>query len=741
MNIRLASEADLEEMTAVLVGASPLDPVYPYRFPGGHLYSNEFAALCRRKCAEYLESSTVVVCEMPTEDGSPTTCVVAFSAWDMPAAAQPPKSRRGSAVGTISGHVFLKILLTHPRRQRRGAGTALASWGIAQARALGVPTTVFASPMGLALYRRLGFREVGRFRVQLDGEPDFLEIPALVRPAGVTGGMREAEGVAGLGSCGRRVGDCLGGGAGAAGVSAARWGEGTDGTSKTPPETSGAAPGPNPELGPMATRLREATEDALLTGGRAGRRAIEEAGFSEELKAQLLDKIASAKFNHENSAALAQAGITSRIPDSAGLGTRAMASAQPWTGQETTEDAVLRMLDDARKPLGPGLRGKSKPIVPQPVDMRIRRETGVTPGLRAAGARDKAQAYAGMGIKDAGLTDKEREDMRREFRERFAPGARAMPNTVSGLAALANERIEDAIARGQFKDIPRGKGIERDRRADNPFIDTTEYIMNKMIKRQDLVPPWIEKQQEVAKAAGNFRGRLRNDWKRHAARMISARGGTLEQQIARATAYALAEEAHNPRRRRPDQIAVPTTATDDAVMMKQATTVSPHPTIDPVPSTPSSSSPSPPTPTDPLPTTPFRDPAWQAAEASYHALAIANLNSLTRAYNLMAPELARKPYFSLDRELRACFADVAPLVAGEIRARAAGGGAVNEGVLGLKGGGGFGAMAGGGGAGGGVGELFSLGGVGSRVSVAEGREKEYGMREFWRDFWGRFGKR
>jgi hypothetical protein len=228
----------------------------------------------------------------------------------------------------------------------------------------------------------------------------------------------------------------------------------------------------------MATRLREATEDALFTGGRAGRRAIEEAGFSEELKAQLLDKVAAAKFQHEHSATLAQAGITSRLPDSAGLGTRAMASAQPWTGEESTEDAVLRMLDDARKPLAPGLRGKGKPVIPQPVDMRIRREVGVTPGRRAAGARDKAQAYAGMGIKDTGLSEKEREAMRREFRERFAPGARAMPNTVSGLAALANERIEDAIARGQFKDIPRGKGIERDRRADNPFIDTVSVSAN-----------------------------------------------------------------------------------------------------------------------------------------------------------------------------------------------------------------------------------------------------------------------
>jgi hypothetical protein len=228
----------------------------------------------------------------------------------------------------------------------------------------------------------------------------------------------------------------------------------------------------------MTSRLQQVTEDALLTGGRAGRRAIEEAGFSEELKAKLLDKVASAKFHQEHSAALAEANVISRIPDSAGLGTRAMASAQPWTGHETTEDAVLRMLDDARKHLPPELRGKSKPPVPPPVDMRIRREVSVSPGRRAAGARDKAHAYAGMGVKDKGLSDEEREAMRREFRERFAPGARAMPNTVSGLAALANERIEDAIARGQFKNIPRGTGIERDTRADNPFIDTVSVQAN-----------------------------------------------------------------------------------------------------------------------------------------------------------------------------------------------------------------------------------------------------------------------
>ncbi|KAL2128497.1 hypothetical protein VTI74DRAFT_9109 [Chaetomium olivicolor] len=239
MIIRLATEADLEAMTTVLIGASPLDPVYPYRFPDRHLYPDEFAALCRQKCAEYLESSTVVVCEMPISQYSGATQVVAFSVWEMPST---QSSRRTSAVGDVEptsptsptfspskignltrqsafraalahhkstlfdsryrphgGHVFLKILLCHPSYQRHGAGTALTTWGIEQARRLGVHTTVFASPMGVGLYKKLGFTEVGRFRVQLEGEGEYLEIPALALPPGAgwgyeyKGGMMEAQ--------------------------------------------------------------------------------------------------------------------------------------------------------------------------------------------------------------------------------------------------------------------------------------------------------------------------------------------------------------------------------------------------------------------------------------------------------------------------------------------------------------------------------------------------------------------
>ncbi|KAM0339208.1 hypothetical protein ACHAPU_011010 [Fusarium lateritium] len=434
------------------------------------------------------------------------------------------------------------------------------------------------------------------------------------------------------------------------------------------------------ELGPMARRLEEATEEALFTGGRAGRQAVQDAGFSEELKERLLNKIADANFKSENASALAEASLSS----TAGEGTRHIASAQAWMGEENPADTALRMLDDARKPLAPGLRGKFQP---PPVDMRLQRQPRRSAGEKVAKARDKVSTYVGMGDQQSknGMSEEEKKAWRKELRERFEPTARAMPNTITGLAALANERIENAIARGQFKNIPRGTGIERDTRADNPFIDTTEYIMNKMIQRQDMVPPWIEKQQELAKELTTFRSRVRNDWRRFAARMIASRGGSLQEQIRRAEEYAAAEEVHNPIARKK--------ADGEAQELKDAS---------------------------PVVGRPFRDSDWEKTEAAYHKLSVERLNTLTRSYNLMAPDLAKKPYYSLERELKACFAEVAPTIAREIQNRATGGKARSLG---------------GGKAGKQTGLLEALTG-GDNVKIhVEVQEKAYGMREWWRDLW------
>ncbi|PVH76166.1 hypothetical protein DL98DRAFT_535959 [Cadophora sp. DSE1049] len=506
-----------------------------------------------------------------------------------------------------------------------------------------------------------------------------------------------------------------------------------------------------PEQGAMSRRLAEATEEALFEGGRAARKAVEEAGFSEELKNKLLNRVETAKFRAENAAAFAEAGLSSKV----GQGSRQIATGQAWTGDENQQDAMLRMLDDARKPLTPGLRGPAK--IPSPViDLRLSPKPKQRPGERLANARDKTSIYAIS--KDSQMSDKEREQMRRDLKERFGPGVGTMPNSFRGLAALANERIEDAIARGQFKNIPRGKGIVRDTRADNPFIDTTEYIMNKMIQRQDIVPPWIEKQQELVKTANIFRARLRNDWKRHAARTIASRGGSLEEQMRMADRYAEAESVYNPKKKAVEQISLPAKATSDPVLVNfvqeapSTTTDSPPvqvsvktkegiiasteatstvPTASGLDSsvetkngviTAETTIPVAPeiqleqTPT-PLPAL-FRIPSWEQAESSYLTLAIQNLNTITRSYNLMAPDLAKKPYFSLERELRSCYADVAPQLSQAIKERAARPAKELIEKIGHRPGG--------------VLERFAS----DKAVIYDSKKPLYGFKEFWSDLWG-----
>ncbi|KAK5119768.1 hypothetical protein LTR85_007344 [Meristemomyces frigidus] len=427
------------------------------------------------------------------------------------------------------------------------------------------------------------------------------------------------------------------------------------------------------------------------------------------------------------------------MPSGAGRGTRDIAAATPWTGSESIEDAALRMLTDAHKPVRvppkiPGLRGP-----PARIDTGRPKKKAAT-GTRLVNARDKTSIYASM--KDAGMSEQEREKLRQEMKERFQPAGRA-PATVQGLANLANQRIEDAIARGQFKNLPRGKKIERDHNASSPFIDTTEYFMNKIIQKQDIVPPWIEKQQEVVSATTRFRGRLRADWRRHVARTIASKGGGLDRQMKLADEYALAERLVNPPKRAFEQIntvdsggqlsqitlagelkptptngssaqeteikVVEQAVNDDGTLKEpeQQVTISAE-----QPANFTSDADSVRQPTVP----PFRDPQWEQIEGAYLRAAVENINSMTRSYNLMAPDLAKKPYFSLDRELRACFAEVAPTVAGAIRERALAPKIKGVEIIGHKPGG--------------VLEKFSMD---RAAHVYDERKPQYGFKDFWRD--------
>ncbi|KAL4995931.1 hypothetical protein BDV10DRAFT_123550 [Aspergillus recurvatus] len=405
------------------------------------------------------------------------------------------------------------------------------------------------------------------------------------------------------------------------------------------------------EDGAMTRRLSEMAEQAFLEGGRSTRKNLSEAGFSEELKKELEERVTAAAFKSEHAAAHSFVNM----PESAGQGTRDIAGAAPWTGTESTHDVTLRMLDDSKKPLRTPYK-IPQPHQPGPIDTRLTPKPPRHPGLRIADAKERTATYTLS--KSGGVSETEREAMRREMRERFTPGGRPMPATLQGLASLANERIEDAVARGQFDKIKRGKGVntQTDYNANSAFIDTTEYFMNKIIQKQEIVPPWIEKQQELAREIDRFRQRLRVEWRRHAARLIASQGGSLETQMRKAEAHAAAEVRHTARVEL-EKAFLDTESSSNNISTDTNTSAS-------------SLSSQKPSSTETLHLPPLRDPQYISNERSFLELSIRTINALARSYNLQAPPVAQKPYLNLEHELASCYADVAPSLAEEIRRRA-----------------------------------------------------------------------
>ncbi|RPB02548.1 hypothetical protein L873DRAFT_1801994 [Choiromyces venosus 120613-1] len=407
-------------------------------------------------------------------------------------------------------------------------------------------------------------------------------------------------------------------------------------SAKPQDDTNSKKPSDVGEESALSRRFTEMAEEAITSSPRKAAQIASENAFSEDLKRELEERIAKAQFKTTHAQVLSTINLPAGAPKQA----RDIAAAAPWTGTESTEDAVLRMLVDTHKPLRGDLARKPQSHTPANVDLRPTRAfKPQSASQRIARAREKTTEYS-LNKSDA-LSENEKSEVRNMFRERFMPEGRAVAS-LNALASLADEKIEEARARGQFKNLPRGKPLERDHNADSPFLDTTEYFMNRIIQKQDIIPPWIEKQQDLARAVRVFRERLRNDWKRHVSRIISSAGGSLDEQCQRAEEYAAGEARL-------------------ARIEHRAKKLELGEEIDPSEEEPASASTS---------TAVFRDPTWENTELQYHKLAIENLNSITRGYNLMAPELAKKPYFILEREMKSCFRDTALLIASEIRERA-----------------------------------------------------------------------
>ncbi|GAO48848.1 hypothetical protein SAICODRAFT_24994 [Saitoella complicata NRRL Y-17804] len=359
-----------------------------------------------------------------------------------------------------------------------------------------------------------------------------------------------------------------------------------------------------------------------------------ESGLTKEDLARLEQLVLDASFKNEHAGAFAQ--VT--IPSSADKLTRQIAADRPWTGEESQADAVLRMLTDSHKPLR--MRGVAPKIQdPTFVGGRVGSEplqppTGMSKrktGHRLLAAKEGVLEYTLDKETGTDARKKKRGPGHSSLAEKLSPGFEGgAAASIGGLRTLADSRIEAAIARGEFAKLPgRGKPAVHDNLASSPFIDNTEYFLNRIIQRQGALPPWIEAQVELEERIEQFRAGLRDEWQRRVVRQIAFHGKSVDEQVARAEAYAESERLLEDIEHKIDQGAI-----------------------------------------DPRADKVYRDPEWLKQEHRYHTLSLQEINSKTRSYNAQAPYSARRGYLALEKELLACYRDVAPTIGPELRERA-----------------------------------------------------------------------
>lgn len=119
-------------------------------------------------------------------------------------------------------------------------------------------------------------------------------------------------------------------------------------------------------------------------------------------------------------------------------------------------------------------------------------------------------------------TDDEQFSGNRQHRGASVLGAQK--GSASGMrawAGLVEERIQRARESGFLKPtVGIGKPIPRDPEAGNPHIDSGELIMNRIVKRQGALPPWIELQNNLDAALSSFRNTLQQTYTTHLVRTV-----------------------------------------------------------------------------------------------------------------------------------------------------------------------------------------------------------------------------
>lgn len=219
---------------------------------------------------------------------------------------------------------------------------------------------------------------------------------------------------------------------------------------------------------------------------------------------------------------------------------------KPWDGEEPVKHSVLRMImDKYRHPLK--VEGAAKKNIPKPQSSYIPPPPSPLPQKeekssqkkkveREVKEREMKQSRI-MNAKDAAFhysferkyptppptTNEEKSHLKDNVLKSSTKqdidwedwDLEKVPRSINEMGLLSDEIIRSARARGEFDNLPgRGKPIETDPLINNPFVDRTEYFLNRIIQRNGAAPPWVMMQQEVDTEISTVRSQLNSAFKR-----------------------------------------------------------------------------------------------------------------------------------------------------------------------------------------------------------------------------------
>jgi len=212
---RNATFEDLDSITTIAIAGWEFDDQWSYRFPYRKEYPDDHWHYTRQRYIQYLNSveeehTWIQIVETSGSDKR----VLGFAIWDLPGSLVKKAETRAALPAIVIDHsvrrdvdlkrydayraasvdykkevleerygknqLNLMTIVVHPDYFRRGAGTMLIRNGVDIARQQKVPITVYASPMGVPMYRKFGFKEISMIHVQVPGDPESVDFPAMV---------------------------------------------------------------------------------------------------------------------------------------------------------------------------------------------------------------------------------------------------------------------------------------------------------------------------------------------------------------------------------------------------------------------------------------------------------------------------------------------------------------------------------------------------------------------------------